>query len=78
MKQTTIDLVCAGEGFDGVPLYAPPAEAARMQALHCALELIVTHPQPILQGLALIGLGVLSVYMVTPDRKPTPRRRRRK
>jgi hypothetical protein len=78
MKQETIDLVCAGEGFDGSRIFVPPAEAAKMRAIRGVVELIVTHPQPILQGLALIGLGALSVYIVTPERKPASRRRRRK
>jgi len=78
MKQETIDLIFAGEGFDGVPLYVAPAEAARMQAIRSVVELVVTHPQPILHGLALMGLGVLSVYMVRSERKPAPRRRRRR
>ena len=78
MKQETVELIFAGEGFDGVPLYAPPAEGAKMQAIRRVVELVATHPQPILHGLALIGLSALSVYMVTPERKPAPRRRRRK
>jgi hypothetical protein len=73
-----IDMVCAGEGFDGIPVYAPPAEVARMQAIRAVVELVVTHRQSILHGLALMGLGALSIYMVTPERKPAPRRRRRK
>ena len=76
MKRETIDLVRAGESFDGVPIYVPPADALAIQ-MRSVVELLVTYPRQILNCLALVGLGAASLYLVAvPERKPARRRRR--
>jgi hypothetical protein len=70
-----IDLVCAGEGFDGERIYMSPADAAKLQVLRGAVWLLVTYPRQIFSCLALVGLGALSIHMVTPEPKPARRRR---
>jgi hypothetical protein len=73
-----IDLICAGEGFDGERIYMSPADATKLQALRGAVWLLVTYPRQVFGCLALVGLGALSLHMVTPEPKPAPRPRHRR